>query len=221
MLGLGDIVVPGLVVALCLRFDLAQYAKRYPAADATSRSSFPKPYFTVGVLSYIVGLATTITVMHRWKAAQPALLYLSPACSECLVRAMGSGPYVGPAPRVRYDAKTKLMMAALGPVLLALARGELKDLWKWSDSHTSDTVANESGAKRDETIEAPSEAAMRARQAVEEDKQEAVAHEVVDHVEQMDAAATAASVAEDESWMEGGVGTPAEKGKKKKGGKRR
>lgn len=27
-----------------------------------------------------MGLATTITVMHVFKAAQPALLYLSPAC---------------------------------------------------------------------------------------------------------------------------------------------
>jgi len=30
--------------------------------------------------SYIIGLVTTIVVMHTFKAAQPALLYLSPAC---------------------------------------------------------------------------------------------------------------------------------------------
>ena len=41
---------------------------------------FPKPYFYASFISYILGLATTMTVMHTFKAAQPALLYLSPAC---------------------------------------------------------------------------------------------------------------------------------------------
>jgi len=82
MLGLGDIVVPGLVVALCLRFDLSRYAKANPSIDVTARSSFPKPYFYCAIASYIIGLATTMTVMHWSQHAQPALLYLSPACSE-------------------------------------------------------------------------------------------------------------------------------------------
>lgn len=82
MLGLGDVVIPGLMVALCLRFDLAQYARRNPGKDIGPRSSFSRPYFWTGVFSYLVGLATTMSVMTYFKAAQPALLYLSPACSE-------------------------------------------------------------------------------------------------------------------------------------------
>ena len=82
MLGLGDIVVPGLIIALCLRYDLARYAKSRPEQDVTPRSPFGKAYFFVGILSYIVGLATTMAVMHWTKKAQPALLYLSPACSK-------------------------------------------------------------------------------------------------------------------------------------------
>jgi minor histocompatibility antigen H13 len=82
MLGLGDIVIPGLVIALCLRFDLARYAKAHSTKDVTSRSSFTKPYFWVGIVSYVLGLATTMGVMHWTRHAQPALLYLSPACSE-------------------------------------------------------------------------------------------------------------------------------------------
>jgi len=71
MLGLGDIVIPGVFIALLLRFD----SKRGP-----SRKSFSKLYFYTCYASYFVGLLTTIAVMHVFKAAQPALLYLVPAC---------------------------------------------------------------------------------------------------------------------------------------------
>ncbi|CAG8588008.1 8560_t:CDS:2 [Ambispora leptoticha] len=78
MLGLGDIVVPGIYVALCLRFDHNLYLKKNPTA--TKHSSFPTTYFNSCFAAYIIGLITTIVVMHTFKAAQPALLYLSPAC---------------------------------------------------------------------------------------------------------------------------------------------
>lgn len=72
MLGLGDIVIPGVFVALLLRFDKSQ-AKPGAAAFAT-------PYFNVTFAAYVAGLVATIAVMHFFKAAQPALLYLVPAC---------------------------------------------------------------------------------------------------------------------------------------------
>ncbi|VDC03596.1 unnamed protein product [Peniophora sp. CBMAI 1063] len=75
MLGLGDIVVPGVFVALALRYD-----HQRSLVHGGDGRSFPKPYFTAAVLAYVSGLATTMTVMHVFKAAQPALLYLSPAC---------------------------------------------------------------------------------------------------------------------------------------------
>ncbi|KAJ1938641.1 hypothetical protein EC988_007530, partial [Linderina pennispora] len=46
---------------------------------------FPTPYFTSCMIAYVAGLATTITVMHTFKAAQPALLYLSPACTLSVI----------------------------------------------------------------------------------------------------------------------------------------
>lgn len=82
MLGLGDVVVPGLMVALCLRFDLALHAKRNPRKEVTARSNFPRRYFWAGMVSYLFGLAVTMGVMHFSGRAQPALLYLSPACGE-------------------------------------------------------------------------------------------------------------------------------------------
>ncbi|KAJ1646484.1 hypothetical protein LPJ64_002033 [Coemansia asiatica] len=90
MLGLGDIIVPGVFLSLCLRFDRHQFLsglgyakdKPLPAALAGRRRNFafPTPYFNAGMAAYVAGLATTIAVMHVFKAAQPALLYLSPAC---------------------------------------------------------------------------------------------------------------------------------------------
>ncbi|KAJ1951187.1 hypothetical protein FBU59_000316, partial [Linderina macrospora] len=95
MLGLGDIVVPGIFVALCLRFDrhryLAKlgYAKDKHLPDVLGGRHhgfpFPTPYFTSCMTAYVIGLATTITVMHTFKAAQPALLYLSPACTLSVI----------------------------------------------------------------------------------------------------------------------------------------
>lgn len=68
MLGLGDIVIPGIFIALLLRFD---HSKK----DKTSRV-----YFYSGFVAYFLGLVLTVLVMHTFKAAQPALLYLVPAC---------------------------------------------------------------------------------------------------------------------------------------------
>lgn len=60
------------MVSLCLRFD--HHNAGYP-----SGLNFPKPYFITSLIFYFAGLVTTMAVMHIYKAAQPALLYLSPA----------------------------------------------------------------------------------------------------------------------------------------------
>lgn len=67
MLGLGDIVVPGLFLALLLRFDVAQKRRG-------------RPFFRFTLLAYALGLILTLYVMFTFDAAQPALLYLVPAC---------------------------------------------------------------------------------------------------------------------------------------------
>ncbi|XP_048879752.1 minor histocompatibility antigen H13-like [Brienomyrus brachyistius] len=67
MLGLGDIVIPGIFIALLLRFDV-------------SLRKDSRTYFYTSFLAYIFGLGLTIFVMHTFKHAQPALLYLVPAC---------------------------------------------------------------------------------------------------------------------------------------------
>lgn len=75
MLGLGDIVIPGIFLALLLRFGTNEDEDGKPAREGPRRIYF---YATVG--GYCLGLVITIAVMHYFKAAQPALLYLVPAC---------------------------------------------------------------------------------------------------------------------------------------------
>lgn len=66
MLGLGDIVVPGIFIALLLRFDY-------------SLGKNSKIYFYTSYAAYIFGMVLTMVVLHYFKHAQPALLYLVPS----------------------------------------------------------------------------------------------------------------------------------------------
>lgn len=78
LLGLGDIVIPGFFLSLLLRFD-AENAKM-PTTKVDIHESFPKPYFYSAMVAYVLGLGVTLFVMIYFQAAQPALLYLVPAC---------------------------------------------------------------------------------------------------------------------------------------------
>ncbi len=78
LLGLGDIVIPGFFLSLLLRFD-AENAKM-PTSKVDIYESFPKPYFYSALVAYVIGLGVTLFVMIYFQAAQPALLYLVPAC---------------------------------------------------------------------------------------------------------------------------------------------
>ncbi|KAJ6846680.1 signal peptide peptidase 2-like [Iris pallida] len=70
MLGLGDIVIPGIFVALALRFDV-------------SRGKQTR-YFNSAFFGYTLGLIVTIVVMNWFQAAQPALLYIVPGVIGCV-----------------------------------------------------------------------------------------------------------------------------------------
>lgn len=78
LLGLGDIVIPGFFLALLLRFDAHNANVDYFPTNV--HASFSKPYFHSALVGYVLGLATTLYVMIVFEAAQPALLYLVPAC---------------------------------------------------------------------------------------------------------------------------------------------
>ena len=71
MLGLGDIVVPGLVVAIALRFDYALALKRADGRPPLPSARYPRRYFRACLGGYVAGLATTFAVRvapTSWRA---------------------------------------------------------------------------------------------------------------------------------------------------------
>eukprot|EP00960_Hanusia_phi_P075002 768357-Hanusia_phi.AAC.3 len=87
MLGLGDIVIPGLFIALLLRWDIARAVKQ-----GKTITEGCKVFFYTNFIAYILGLVMTVVFMIWFKAAQPALLYLVPAClGAALLTAMVTG----------------------------------------------------------------------------------------------------------------------------------
>nr|XP_020670320.1 minor histocompatibility antigen H13 [Pogona vitticeps] len=93
MLGLGDIVIPGKqewtvrIPQFCWKGPRGGWLAGWGALDsgmendpAHSLKKNTHTYFYASFVAYIFGLGLTIFIMHVFKHAQPALLYLVPAC---------------------------------------------------------------------------------------------------------------------------------------------
>lgn len=189
MLGLGDVVLPGIMIGLALRYDLyMHYVRKQKTSrtmsgdtsaaaklnetdskqpggteiekapyvtvsgrygdvfwthgwfgqsllpksslnansEAGSKSpghadtSFPKPFFYASVAGYLLGLVVTLSVMHIWSHAQPALLYLVPG--------------------------VLLSLLATGAV-----RGELMSMWNYTEEEVEESpVPTDEAAKKPE-----------------------------------------------------------------------
>merc|ERR1712004_181195 len=81
MLGLGDIVMPGLLLCFVMRYDAYKRAQahRMAAAGIPVPNNWTKiSYFHCSLLGYFMGLLTATVSSEVFKAAQPALLYLVP-----------------------------------------------------------------------------------------------------------------------------------------------
>ncbi|XP_052075262.1 signal peptide peptidase-like 3 [Mytilus californianus] len=81
MLGLGDIVMPGLLLCFVLRYDA--YKKSQTISVDTGVPPPPTyvqrlTYFHCSLVGYFLGLLTATVSSEVFKAAQPALLYLVP-----------------------------------------------------------------------------------------------------------------------------------------------
>lgn len=66
LLGLGDIVLPGLLLSFLYRFDSINYIP------------FRKGYFLVAWIGYVLGMILTLFMVTLLERGQPALLYLVP-----------------------------------------------------------------------------------------------------------------------------------------------
>ena len=99
ILGLGDIVIPGIFMSLCLRFDVLKRldigklegiieGERKGTKEngafykyvAGVTNGAPKHYFIAVVVGYLIAIITTIVIMFIFNHGQPALLYLVPGC---------------------------------------------------------------------------------------------------------------------------------------------
>jgi len=87
LIGLGDVLLPGIVISFCLRIDVFIYFKqRLIDNKETLKSAFPvnarmfsKVYFTGSLIGYLCGFVIAIVITHTFSKAQPALLYLVPS----------------------------------------------------------------------------------------------------------------------------------------------
>jgi minor histocompatibility antigen H13 len=77
ILGLGDMIIPGLFVAQCLKFDVDRFLKTKPK----SMNGFNSTYFNFAMIGYALSILTTFLFMVWFNHAQPALLYIVPFLS--------------------------------------------------------------------------------------------------------------------------------------------
>lgn len=75
ILGLGDMVVPGIFVAQCLKFDVDNFLEKN---NTTNFSKFRSLYFNLSLIGYFASILMCYICMTYFEAAQPALLYLVP-----------------------------------------------------------------------------------------------------------------------------------------------
>jgi len=99
ILGLGDIVIPGIFMSLCLRFDVLKslsLSKLENLIDSEKKgredpgstmkyiiatgSKASKHYFISVIIGYLIAIITTVVIMFMFNHGQPALLYLVPGC---------------------------------------------------------------------------------------------------------------------------------------------
>lgn len=116
MLGLGDVVIPGLFIALALRYDQARFLKASSVPPSKrERTRFSAPYFKASIVSYVLGLVLTMAVMHFTKHPQPALLYLRSVESSSVWTRSGSVDSIS-------DACVKMSLDLLQSCLCAVVR---------------------------------------------------------------------------------------------------
>jgi minor histocompatibility antigen H13 len=91
MLGLGDIIIPGLFSSLCLRCDLITafvLGKEKAIKDGVKNDTgvlakyiekeMTQYYFNQSLIGYFLGMTVTYGALSVYQTAQPALLYILP-----------------------------------------------------------------------------------------------------------------------------------------------
>ncbi|OEU21469.1 Peptidase_A22B-domain-containing protein [Fragilariopsis cylindrus CCMP1102] len=139
VLGLGDIVIPGIFLAMLREFDIenCDVELMYDVNNdenedngAVSIDYFKDaqtPYFTNGLVGYAVGLSTTFIVLYSTGQGQPALFYIVPSL---LITSLGT-------------AASRNEVSELWSYEGARARGarEVQEAWKKEREHEKEKQA--------------------------------------------------------------------------------
>ncbi|CAR29906.1 hypothetical protein ZYGR_0AD05960 [Zygosaccharomyces rouxii] len=79
LMGLGDIVLPGIFISLCYKFDIYRWHLRNPNTEFHLNRHYWGTYASTALLSYILALLGCFVALDRYQVAQPALLYVVPS----------------------------------------------------------------------------------------------------------------------------------------------
>jgi signal peptide peptidase-like protein 2B len=80
LLGLGDIVLPGLLLSFAARLDAAKNFMGVVGGGSGTSHTLCNSYFAPLVVAYAIGLFMANAAVYLMNMGQPALLYLVPMC---------------------------------------------------------------------------------------------------------------------------------------------
>jgi minor histocompatibility antigen H13 len=81
LLGLGDIIIPGLFLSLCLKYDVDNCIL---ACNRQRPKTFRTPLYYISLGFYILGLLMTYSALYFFEKPQPALVFIVPCLSVAL-----------------------------------------------------------------------------------------------------------------------------------------
>ena len=82
MLGLGDIIVPGLFLSLCFKYDIDNSILAHTRQRI---KQFKTPLYYTALGLYFLGLVLTYSALFFFERPQPALVFIVPCLSLALV----------------------------------------------------------------------------------------------------------------------------------------
>jgi minor histocompatibility antigen H13 len=83
ILGLGDIILPGLLLSLCLKYDVdcCIHSENRPKTV----QDFKLWLYYIALSAYTVSIISTYSAMYFFKHPQPALVFIVPICTLAIV----------------------------------------------------------------------------------------------------------------------------------------
>ncbi|KIW26631.1 uncharacterized protein PV07_06450 [Cladophialophora immunda] len=152
MLGLGDIVVPGMMLAFALRFDLYLYYLRQAKEGQQAGEDASKPTYTSATGSWGERFWTTSKL---WSKGMKAKRFPKPYLRATILGYLTGMVVTVVVMQVAQHAQPALLYLVPGVLLsfwgTALVKGDLKELWHYSE-HPEDDDKKPKEAKEDKGL---------------------------------------------------------------------